>query len=412
MKDPRMYKIRQHFPDNALYDLVGTLRAELTSLQELIQPGADIALAVGSRGIDNLPLIVSETAQMVRDRGARPFVVPAMGSHGGGTAEGQLEVLALYGVREEIVGAPIRSSMAVVEVPRGDSPVPVFMDRLAWESDGVLLINRVKPHTDYHGTYESGLMKMAVIGLGKEEGAKAIHRFGIRGLKEMIVPAARQILNTGRILGGIALVENARHQTLQVRALRAAQIPAEEPPLLELARQNMPSLPVEEADVLIIDRMGKDISGTGIDTNVIGRIRVAGQAEPDRPRIKAILVASLSERSHGNAVGVGLADVITRALYERIDHEATYRNVITSTFLERGKIPLVAPDDQTAFQVALNSCGGVRTGEERILRIMDTLNLEEVYVSGAVLRELADSSFELLRKDVDLFNASGALCPF
>lgn len=407
-----MYKIRQHFPDNALSDLVGTLRAELTSLQELIQPGADIAIAVGSRGIDNLPLIVSETTRMVRDRGARPFVVPAMGSHGGATAKGQREVLTLYGVREEIVGAPIRSSMEVIEVPRGDSPVPVFMDRLAWKSDGVLLINRVKPHTDYHGTYESGLMKMAVIGLGKEEGAKAIHRFGIRGLKEMIAPAARQILNTGRILGGVAIVENARHQTLRVRALRAGQIPAEEPPLLELARQNMPSLPVEEADILIIDRMGKDISGTGIDPNVIGRIRVPGQEEPDRPRIKAILVASLSERSQGNAVGVGLADVITRALYERIDHATTYRNVITSTFLERGKIPLVAPDDQTAFQVALNSCGGVRTGEERILRIADTLNLEEIYVSGAVLKELADSSFEILQEEVDLFNASGALRPF
>lgn len=407
-----MYKIRRHFPDNALSDLLGTLRTELASLAELIQPGADITLAVGSRGIDNLPTIVSETARMVRDRGARPLIVPAMGSHGGATAAGQMEILKLYGVREEIVGAPIRSSMEVVEVPRGDSPVPVFMDRLAWESDGVLLINRVKPHTDYHGTYESGLMKMAVIGLGKQEGAKAIHRSGIRGLKHMIAPAARQILRAGRILGGIALVENARHQTLQVRALSAARIPDEEPSLLELARQNMPSLPVEQADILIIDQMGKDISGTGIDPNVIGRIRVPGQEEPDRPRIKAIMVASLSERSHGNAVGVGLADVITRALYERIDHKATYENVVISTFLERGKIPPVAPDDRTAFQTAFKRCGGVRTGEERILRIVDTLHLEELYVSGPVLRDLTDLSFEVIRKEVELFDASGALCPF
>jgi hypothetical protein len=409
MDTPRLHKIRQHFPDSGLSDPAAVLRAELTALAELIQPGHRIVLAVGSRGIDNLPLIVSETARMVRDRGAHPFVVPAMGSHGGATAEGQREVLNLYGVREEMVGAPIRSSMEVVELPRGESPVPVFMDRTAWESDGVLLINRVKPHTDYHGSCESGLMKMAVIGLGKHEGAKAVHRYGIRGLKEMIAPAARQVLSTGRIRGGVALIENARHQTCRIRALRAHRIPEEEPALLELARENMPALPVEEADVLIIDRMGKDISGTGLDPNVIGRIRVPGQEEPDRPRIRAIMVTALSERSHGNAIGVGLADVITQALYDRIDRQATYENVVTSTFLERGKIPLTAPDDRTAFEIALNSCGGVPAGEERILRIQDTLNLEEVYVSEAVLGEMADGRHELIDRDVELFDPAGAL---
>lgn len=408
----RLHKIRQHFPDNALSDPAAALRSELATLQDLIRPGADIALAVGSRGIENLPLIVTETARMVRDRGAHPFIVPAMGSHGGATAEGQREVLNLYGVREEMVGAPIRSSMEVVELPRGESPVPIFMDRLAWESDGVFLINRIKPHTDYHGTCESGLMKMAVIGLGKHEGARAVHHFGIRGLKEMIAPAARRVLSAGRILGGVALIENARHQTFRIQALRADRIPEEEPALLELARDSMPSLPVEEADVLIVDQMGKDISGTGLDPNVIGRIRVPGQKEPDWPRIQAIMVASLSERSHGNAVGVGLADVITQALYDRIDHQATYENVVTSTFLERGKIPLTAPDDRTAFEIALNSCGGVPAGEERILRIRDTLNLEELYVSEALLGEMADGRHELIDRDVELFDPAGALHPF
>ncbi len=412
MDDWRLHKIRQCFPDNALSDPTASLRSELASLQDLIRPGAHIALAVGSRGIGSLPLIVSETVRMVLERKAHPFIVPAMGSHGGATAEGQMEVLNLYGIREEEVGAPIRSSMEVVELPQGGSPIPVFMDRLAWESDGVLLINRVKPHTDYHGICESGLMKMAVIGLGKREGARAVHCFGIRGLKQMLAPAARHVLSTGRILGGIALIENARHHLLRIRVLRADQIPGEEPSLLELARENMPSLPVEEADVLIIDRMGKDISGTGLDPNVIGRIRVPGQEEPDRPRIKAIMVATLSERSHGNAVGVGLADVITQSLYDRIDYHATYENVVTSGFLERGKIPLTAPDDQTAFRIALGSCGGVPPGQERVLRIRDTLHLEEVQVSDPVLAGLSGRRYELVRTDLELFDSFGILCPF
>src|SRR5678815_5045348 len=216
------------------------------------------------------------------------------------------------------------------------------MDRNAHESDGVILINRIKPHTDYHGRYESGLMKMALIGLGKLEGALAVHDFGIDGLRNMIGRGASQVLATGKILAGVALVENAFHHTVMVRVLKAEEIADQEPALLRAANENMPSLPVDAIDVLVLDRMGKNISGVGIDPNITGRIGVRGQNDPPKPVIKSIMVSDLTDISHGNAIGVGLADVITRRLYDTIERGETYRNVVTSSFLERGKIPIVA----------------------------------------------------------------------
>ena len=218
------------------------------------------------------------------------------------------------------------------------------MDRHAHESDGVILINRIKPHTDFHGRYESGLMKMALIGLGKLEGARAVHDFGLVGLRELIAPGAAQVLSTGKILAGIGVVENAFHQTLHVEVLTADAIAREEPRLLALARRHMPRLPVDDVDVLVVDRMGKDISGVGIDPNITGRIGVGGERDAAAPRIGAMMVCDLTPQTHGNAIGVGLADVITRRLFAKIDYDATYGNVMTSSFLERGKIPVVADD--------------------------------------------------------------------
>ena len=283
MYDYYLTKIKQHFSDNSLADVRGELSKELIRLRPFIKPGATITLAVGSRGIRNLTLVVKEVAEFIRKNRAYPVIVPAMGSHGGATAEGQAEVLAGYGITEESTGAPVRSSMEVVELPRVDSPVPVFMDKNAYNSDGVILINRVKPHTDFHGKYESGLIKMAVIGLGKEKQASAVHRYGVYGLSVMVPLIAKQVLSSGKIIGGIALVENAYDETMLLRALLANELLEEEPGLLEIARKNIASLPVDDIDVLIIDRMGKDISGVGIDPNIIGRIKIAGQNEPDRP---------------------------------------------------------------------------------------------------------------------------------
>ena len=409
----RLFKIRQHFERNELQDPQAALRKQLGRIAELIRPDARIAIGVGSRGIYNLPLIVKEVSEFVRARGARPFIVPAMGSHGGATAEGQREVLRLNGISEETVGAPVLAAMDVVEFPQGPLRHRIFMDRHACESDGVMLINRIKPHSDYHGRYESGLMKMALIGLGKLEGALAVHAFGIDGLRDMIGPGATQVLASGKILAGIGLVENAFHATMIVRVLKADEIADEEPKLLAAATASMPSLPVDAIDVLVIDRMGKDVSGVGIDPNITGRIGVRGQDAASWPHVKAIAVTDLTDASHGNAIGVGLADVITRRLYDKIDRAETYRNVITSSFLERAKIPIVAESDREAFEIALRSCGHVPDGHARIIRMLDTLHLEHIYVSQAIAGELRNSPrVEVAATGANLFNASGELSTF
>jgi hypothetical protein len=406
-------KIRQRFASTALSDPCKTVRDQLARIEHEVRPGSRIAVGVGSRGISNLPAIAREVCAFVKRCGAQPFIVPAMGSHGGATAEGQQEVLQLNGISAEAVGAPIRASMDVVELPQGSLPHRIFMDRHAYESDGVILINRIKPHTDYHGRYESGLMKMALIGLGKLEGALAIHAYGIAGLRELIGPGARQVLASGRILSGVALVENACHETMIARVLKADEMPEEEPALLDAATRHMARLPVEEIDVLIIDRMGKNISGVGIDPNVTGRMGVRGQPDPATPRIKAIVATDLTDPSHGNAIGVGLADVITRRLHDKIDRGDTYRNVITSSFLERGKIPLVAATDREAFEIALRSCGHIPKGHERIVRILDTLNLEEMYASPPIVEELQHAPhIEITGDRTEMFDENGTLNRF
>jgi hypothetical protein len=301
--------------------------------------------------------------------------------------------------------------MDVVELPRGELTFRIFMDRHAHDADGVILVNRIKPHTDYHGTFESGLMKMALIGLGKLEGARAVHQFGVQGLRELIGPGAKQVLASGKILAGVGLVENAVHQTLQLRVIKADDIPREEPLLLALAHRHMPRLPVRTADVLVIDRMGKNISGVGIDPNVTGRIGVNGQQDPDGPRVAAMMVCDLTEQSRGNAIGIGLADVITRRLHAKIDHESTYANVITSGFLERGKIPIVADTPQAAFDIAVRSSACVSEDRARVLRILDTLNVEELYASAPILDEVRDH-VEIVGTASDVFDETGELREF
>ena len=406
-------KIKQKFRDNSLVNINGEVAKELLKLRPLIKPGANIAIAVGSRGIKNLVLVVKEVAAFIKENKAMPFIIPAMGSHGDATAEGQAEILAAYGISEKTVGAPVRSSMEVVELPQGDSPNSVFMDKHAYESDGVILINRIKPHTDYHGKFESGLIKMSVIGLGKEKQAMAIHRYGVHGLTVLIPLTAKQILSTGKILGGIALVENAYDNTMIVSALTANEFFEKEPVLLDIARRNMPVLPIDDIDVLIIDQMGKDISGVGIDTNIIGRIKISGQPEPDKPEIKAIVLLDLTDASHGNAIGVGLSDVITKKLYDKIDFPSTYTNGITSSFLERAKIPIVASNDKEAFKIALRSCGYLKEGKEKIIRIKDTLHLDEIYISQSILDLLKGSEgLEPIKENVNLFNSENEIMPF
>jgi hypothetical protein len=298
--------------------------------------------------------------------------------------------------------------MDVVEIPNGQDPDPLYMDRYAFNSDGIILVNKVKPHTDFRGKYESGLVKMSVIGLGKEKGAVAIHKYGVYGLRDLLPAAARKIFSTGKILGGIALMENAFDKTMMVRSLLSNEILDMEPGLLDIARKHRPAFPVGNFDVLILDRMGKNISGVGIDTNIIGRLKIHGQPEPSGPQIKSIVVADLTDESHGNATGMGLADVITRRLADKIDYKITYTNIITSSFLERGKLPLVADTDREALAYALRSSGYIPTGEERIIRVRDTLHLDELLVSAKIFREIEErDNISVIETDISLLDEKG-----
>ena len=385
MNLPQMFLVRQRFAAEKLADMTGALRMELA--RYAIGTGKRIAIAVGSRGIANLPAVVCGVADWVRTQGSEPFIVPAMGSHAGATADGQRQLLEKFG----ITGVPIRSTMEVV--PLGGN---AFMDRFAFDADGVIVINRVKPHTSFHGRYESGLMKMLAVGLGKHTGAAAIHRLGVPGLREEMPVVARQVLATGKILFGVAIVENAYDETLALAVIPAAEIPAREPALLELARVNMPQLPVADVDVLVVDEIGKELSGTGMDTNVIGRLRIAGEGEPASPRIKRIVVRDVRGDS---AYGIGLADVTTRRLVDNVNWKITQTNVETSGFIERGKLPVVMETDEQAVEWALPA-------GPRVMRIPNTLRLEWLLVSESIRQEIAGrNTIEVLRPACDFFEA-------
>lgn len=413
MKEYQLIKVRNHFTDNSLRDVKKACRQELKKLTGIINRNSSIAIGVGSRGIDNLEIIVSETVDFVKDQGGHPFIIPAMGSHGGATAQGQKEVLAGYGITEENIGAPVRSDMKTIKPPVIKCGNHIFMDKLAYESDGIILINKIQPHTDFNAEYESGLVKMAVIGLGKDLGAQTIHDSGIHGLVNLIPSLAKIIFDTGKILAGIALIENAYDKTMIIRAIPVNKILKEERGLINIARSYRPELPVNNIDVLVIDQMGKNISGVGMNTHVLGRIRIYGQPEPENPDIKSIVVHDLTDQSHGNAIGVGLADIITRKLFNKIDFQKTYKNVSTSSFLERGKIPFVAENDLEAFCLALRNCGSIKTGKERIIRIKDTRHLDELYVSDTIFHEIKDNPrIETRGEKVNVFNIDKTFSPF
>ena len=270
-------RIRVHLQEPVLEDVGAHTERQLDLCGVVIAPGSRVAIALGSRGIGDLATVVARVAAWVRRQGAHPFLVPAMGSHGGATAEGQQAVLEAYGLGEEHLGCPIVSTMEVVELPRGECPVPVYTDAAAANAEAIIMVNRVKPHTDFHGPYESGLMKMIAIGLGKQKQADALHAYGQRGLREFMPLVARQVLEHGNVVLGVAIIENALDATMDVRAVPAARIAADEPALLATARAHSPHLPMDALDVLLVDRMGKDISGVGMDTNVIGRMLITGQ---------------------------------------------------------------------------------------------------------------------------------------
>ncbi len=375
------------------------------------EPGP-IAVGVGSRGIANLEVIVRATVAELKRAGWRPFIVPAMGSHGAATATGQAAVLAGYGITEEGVGAPVRATMETVVAGTLRDGTPWHVDRLAADAGAVFLVARVKPHTSFRGAVESGPAKMCCIGLGKQPGAALMHGAGAAGLARRVPEAARLAERAGLLVGALAIVENQRDQTALVRGLRAAEVGAEaEAALLEQARALMPRLPFQRIDVLVVDRMGKDVSGTGMDTNVINRFRIVGQEESGTPFVTAIAVMDLTEATHGNAMGIGNADFVPARLLAKVDLAALYTNSITAgpIAIERPKIPMVLADGRDAVRAAVAMSG--RTAEDvRLCWIHDTLHTEVMAVSPALLAQ--SSGLEVLRPRAPMpFDAAGELEP-
>ncbi len=388
---PSMYRVHQRLYDRVLLDLDSYVIANVEGrLRGRVKPGQRIAIGVGSRGVANIARIVRGIAEGIRRVGGHPFIVPAMGSHGGATAEGQIEILESLGVTEAFTRCPLLSSMDVVQIGSTDDGLPVFLDRNASEADGIVVVNRVKKHTDFHGDIESGLLKIICIGLGKKAQADLVHSYGAPGLKKYVPLVARVTLERAPILLGIATVENGYEETAEIVSFEPSEIEEGEKRLLRAHKRRYPMLPIDRLDVLIVDRIGKDVSGTGMDTNVIGRIRIAGQDEAPRPRIRTVVALSLTEASHGNAVGVGLADLISQRLRSDIDDEAMAVNVITSGFLERGKIPITLPNDRRAIETALSRLSPEIQRRPRIARIVDTLHVGDFAVSEAVADDLRE----------------------
>ncbi len=414
---PRFALISQELPAQTVTDIPAEIHRELQriGLQDRIKPGARIGITVGSRGVYQIALILRTVVDEVKNLGGQSFLIPAMGSHGGATAEGQIEVLKNLGVTEESVGAPILSSMEVVRIGSTDSGVPVHLDKYASEADGIIVIGRVKPHTDFHGPIESGLQKMLVIGLGKHKQALTNHGYGIKGLRDYIPQAAKVTLKQASILFGLAILENGYDRTAKIEAVPSEEIITREPELLNEARGLMAKLPVEELDLLVVGEIGKNFSGTGMDTNIIGRVAIYGEPEFGSPRIQYIVALNLSAQTHGNALGIGLADFTTERVMKGIDYEATRQNVITSSFIERGKIPLAFPGDRSAIQAA-QRCLWLQDPEKaRIMYIPNTLEISKIAVSESLLPAVSQRpNVKLLTQPQELkFDKDGnLLAPF
>lgn len=416
MSFPKVVRVRQEFPRPRVEDISGALREECQKgeIKRRIKPGMSVAITAGSRGISNVPEILRSLAGILKDAGASPFIVPAMGSHGGATAEGQVEILRSLGVTEESVGVPLRSSMEVVKIGETEHGVPVFMDRTASEADGVIIVGRIKQHTDFHAGIESGLLKMSAIGLGKHEAALTLHALGVPGIRDHMVEAGEVVFGSGKVLFGVGIVENAYEETAMVEAVPPGRVVEREAALLAESYKLMPGLPVSKIDVLFVDEIGKNFSGTGMDTNVVGRFRIPGVEEPESPEAKYLVVGDVSEASHGNTAGIGLADITTERLFRKIDYGAMNQNVLTSTFIERAKVPMVMKNDREAIEAAIRCNWGVAPDDTRFVRIPNTLHLREVVISENLVSEATgNGNVEVIGEPGDIrFDEEGNFAAF
>lgn len=408
---PKMVKVRQLLDHSHIdpADIPGLVHKELEPMRARIKPGMSVAITCGSRGVCNIAIITRAIVDFVKDCGGEPFVFPAMGSHGGATAEGQREILTGYGVTEEAMGCPIRATMEVVQVGETEEGMPVFVDRYAYEADGIILCGRVKAHTAFRGPYESGILKMSVIGLGKQHGAEHVHQDGFSDLGRLLPMIARVVFAKTNILGAVAVAENAFDQTCILEGLLKEEIFEKEPDILRRSKERLGRIFFDDIDVLVVDRLGKDISGDGMDPNITGRYAVPYMESGKK--VQHIAVLDLTEETHGNCNGLGLADVTTRRLVEKIDVDCTYPNVVTSTVLCTPKIPLFAHSDRACIQIALKTCNYIDRDNPRIVHIKDTMRLEEIEISQAMLEEArANEHIQVLGEPRDWpFDAEGNL---
>jgi hypothetical protein len=400
MTFPQLCRIRQHFDRTRVADIRKTVLAELQQLSwDQIQPGNRVAIAAGSRGIANIAEIIKTVVEFFKALDARPFIFPAMGSHGGATAEGQTAVLARMGITDAYVQAPIMSAMDVQQIGETEDGVPVFVDRHALAADHIAVVNRIKSHTKFKAPIESGLMKMMAIGMGKHKGAAYYHKAAVEHtFPKIIRDAGHIVLQHTPVFGGIGIVENGYGETARIAAFKPDAIESGEEKLLSLSKKMLAHLPFDDIDLLIVDEMGKDISGVGIDPNITGRNRDFVEVFDHPARIKRIFVRDLTDQSKGNAIGIGLADLTTQRLVDKIDYEVTYKNCITGISLEKGAVPMHFENDRQAIEVALNSIGLTSPPMSKMVRIKNTLRLDIVGVSEVYMDELRQ------RSDIDILS--------
>jgi hypothetical protein len=415
-RPPRVGLVRQRIDAPVVGDIEAEVEREVLSVIDRSgrKPGP-IAVGAGSRGIANLDRLVRATVDALKQRGFEPYIVPAMGSHAGATADGQRDLLAGYGITQETMGVPVRATMDTVVIGEVDG-IPVHMDRNVAETGAAFLVCRVKPHTDFRGAIESGPSKMCAIGLGKQKGAQTLHSAGVRGLRDVMPKAARVAVDKGILLGATCVVENQRDETALIKGLTGAEVGGrDEEALLEEAYRLLPRIPFDVVDVAVVDRMGKNISGTGMDSNVLNRARVPGEAEPEGLFIMNVAVLDLTEETHGNATGIGLADFMPARVMAKLDLAWTYMNGLTAGVVgtERIKLPIVLPTDRDVIIAAVATCGRTEKEPVRLAWIQDTLHTEILGVSEALLEEARRrDDLEVLAEAEELpLDSEGALQP-
>lgn len=409
---PKVCLVRQRFSQDGILDPAAVLSEKLAAVKNRVRPGMRAAITGSSRQVANMTVFLRELASFVKAQGAKPFIVPAMGSHGGATAEGQRVILESFGVTEEFCGCPIVSSMETVRVdvlPNGDE---VRMDKAAHDADGIIVFGRVKPHTAFRGTYESGLIKMMAIGLGKREGADSLHKEGFGKMGERLPVFAKAVFHHSRVVFGVAVIENEIDQTCRIEVVPSEEIFDREPELLNYARTRLPRIILPETDILVVREVGKNFSGSGMDPNVTGTFGTPFASGGIKKQRVAVL--DISPESHGSFIGLGMADVTTKRAFEKLQTNATYFNMITSTVLKVGKIPMVLEDDRLALQTAVKTLTGVDHNRVRLVYIKNTLSLEQILVSEALLEEVrSHEDMEILEEPRPLrFDGTGALLDF